>query len=175
VLDIDDEPARALVAAGRRRLGGMLLPRYERQPHVTVAFVGLADEDAWRRVDSDVAVLRELCTGPVTMRATCWGTFPMVPHLVLACEWLVRANHALTDDAPPEHAMDYVSHLTIGHYAGVWPQSEPLARLCDLGTVGAWTCGELHLVRFATADIAGPLEVVGRLDLTTGAWRSTPA
>lgn len=173
VLDVDDEHARQLVAAGRQRLGSLLLPRYERQPHVTVAFVGLADDDGWRRVDADIDALRGLCTGPVTTTATGWDTFPMVPHLVLAGDWLVRANDLLTRDAPPGHAMDYRPHLTLGHYAGVGPQSQPLARLNGLATEGSWTAGELCLVRFATADIAGPLETVGCLDLTTGTWRST--
>lgn len=174
VLDVDDETSRRLVAAGRRRLGDMVLSRYRRQPHVTLTFVGLVDDDVRVRVATDVDALRDVCAGPVTMTATGWGTFPMVPHLVLECDWLVRANRLLTRGAPPDHLMDYVPHLTLGHYAGSWPQSAPLARLGDLAAAGSWTSDALGLVRFSTADIAGPLETVGRLDLTTGAWRSTP-
>lgn len=39
--------ADVLIALGRRRLAGYLLERYERQPHVTVAFCGLLPGDCW--------------------------------------------------------------------------------------------------------------------------------
>ena len=39
--ELDLPEVREMIAAAHRRLGHLLLPRYARQPHVTVAFAGL--------------------------------------------------------------------------------------------------------------------------------------
>ena len=177
VLDLDRRDVHELVSKARGRLGDYLLPRYQRQPHVTLAFGGLLPEGDPRHDDytpehlaEDLDVLRELAEGPVTLRATGWDTFPMVPFLALEHPWLRRAHDALTAHAPESHHMDFRPHVTIGHYRGTWPLSEPLRLLEDLTTDGAWPVEDVRLVRFRAADIAGPLETVGRLELATGRW-----
>ncbi len=177
VLDLDRREVNELVTRARELLGAYLLPRYLRQPHVTVAFGGLLPGRSPRHDDytpehlaKDLRVLRELADGPVTLRATGWDTFPMVPYLALENPWVRRAHDALTAYAPESHHMDFRPHVTLGHYVGTWPLSEPLARLGDLPAVGTWQTDEMRLVRFLASDIAGPLETIGRLELSTGDW-----
>lgn len=174
VLELDHPDVRRMVAAARARLEGYLLRGYLRQPHVTLVFGGLVgegdDEYGQARLEADIRLLRRLAAGPVALRADGWGTFPMVPHLALADDWLPHAHAVLTSDAPPEHAMDYRPHVSVGHYRGRWPLAEPLELLREVPASGEWVVPELSLVRFRTSRIAGPLQVVGRLDLTTGTW-----
>lgn len=178
VVELDEPDLRELVRAGRRRLAAYLHPRYERAPHATLAFCGLAPADAPQEDDftpahlaAQLAALRASADGPITLRAIGWGTFPMVPHLVLECDWLHAARDALADaGAGAGHSMDYVPHVTLGHYRGRWPLAEPVGRLTGLPAPGTWRAGAVSLVRYEAADIAGPLEVVGRIDLTTRRW-----
>lgn len=171
---LDDPDLAALMATARARLRHRLLPRYERQPHVTLYFSGLADDGAGSRLERELRLLRRVIAGPVALEPTGWGSFPMVPYLALSCPWLTAANRVLTADAPSEHRMDYVPHVTIGHYSGSWPLATPLAELdrLPLAGVGGWSVNQLSLVSLATSDIAGPLQVEGTLDLTTGGWLS---
>ncbi|WP_185975588.1 2'-5' RNA ligase family protein [Tessaracoccus rhinocerotis] len=173
-LELDHPDLRRTLAAARAALEGYLLRGYLRQPHVTLAYAGLVgpggDEYGTARLDADLALLRRLAAGPVKLRATGWGSFPMVPYLELADDWLPHAHGVLTHGAPEEHEMAYVPHVTVGHYGGRWPMAEPLGLLREVPAVGDWVVPEISLVRFRTARIAGPLDVVGRLDLATGAW-----
>lgn len=181
VIELDLPDVREILRLGRERLTHLLLPRYERAPHVTVNFCGLAPgavplPDDWtgRDLEQELAVLRGLINGPVTMQASSWGSFPMVPYLGVEAEWLRTAHDALIGLARHGHDMDYQPHLTLGHYRGEWPLSEPVAMLRTLPTVGTWLAEELSLVSFEAHDVAGPLVTLGRLDLTNGRWRPSP-
>lgn len=174
VVMLDSTDITRLVAAARRRLAGFLLPRYLRQPHVTLTYAGLADGDAPARLRQQAHVIADVLDGPLGLDAVGWGTFPMVPHLEVDCPGLVAAHRVLTADAPDEHQMDYLPHVTLGHYAGTWPLAEPLHHLAGLPATGRWEVQHLSLVRLETRDIAGPLEVVGRLRLDSGEWVPVP-
>lgn len=174
VVMLDSPELTRLVAAARSRLADFLLERYLRQPHVTLAYAGLADDDAPERLRRDLRVITGILDRPLSLDAVGWGTFPMVPHLEVDCPELLEAHRALTADAPREHRMDYLPHVTVGHYAGTWPLTEPLDRMADLPATGRWTAHHLSLVRLETHDIAGPLEVVGQLRLDAGQWSPVP-
>ncbi|GAB3820180.1 hypothetical protein GCM10028820_25480 [Tessaracoccus terricola] len=173
-LELDHPDVRRQLASARSRLEGYLLRGYLRQPHVTLTFAGLVGEGEQAygadELESDLRLLRRLAAGPVTLRADGWGSFPMVPHLALSDDWLPHAHAVLTHGAPEEHAMDFRPHVTVGHYRGSWPIDEPLELLREVPSTGEWVVPEVSLVRFRTSRIAGPLQVVGRLDLATGDW-----
>lgn len=163
------------VAAARLRLEGLLLPRYERQPHVTVAFAGLVAEPGLPGYDekhlaTDLTTITPLLDGPVEIQATGWGSFPMVPYLAVESDWLHGARAALDSDAVQLHQMTYVPHVTLGHWSGQWPRESVLERLAGPLPERAWNAPRLSLLRYDTHDIAGPLEQVGSLDLTLGRW-----
>lgn len=172
--ELDQPEVRDLLDQARHRLKPLLLPRYERQPHVTVAFAGLiADEDfSDEHLDADLALLRGLHTGPVTLRATGWDSFPMVPYLRVDADWPHAAREALNRSRPLA-AESYQPHVTVGLYSVVVPVQEAVGLLAELPCGGSWELPELSLLRYETADVVGPLEVVGRLDLTTGDWSPT--
>lgn len=174
-LELDDTELQRTVADARQRLDGLLLPRYERKPHVTVAFAGLVAEPGLPGYDDhhlthDVAHLRPLVSGPVQLQTTGWGSFPMVPYLGVASAWLAVAHAALDQGASRIHGMTYVPHVTLGHWCGAWPRDEVMGRLEGPLPQGPWLVNALSLLRYETHDIAGPLEPVGRLDLTSGQW-----
>ncbi|HMT87522.1 MAG TPA: 2'-5' RNA ligase family protein [Arachnia sp.] len=170
--ELDRPEVRDMLGQARRRLASLLLPRYERQPHVTVAFAGLIADDDFsdERLDADLALLRGLLDGPVILRATGWDSFPMVPYLRVAADWPHVAREALTRSRPLA-AESYQPHVTVGMYDAVVPICEPVRLLDGLPFGGTWELTELSLLRFETADIAGPLEVVGRLSLSDGGFR----
>ena len=174
---LDDADTRLCIDDARRRLGGLVLPRYERQPHVSVAFAGLAEEPGLPgygqdELAADLERIRPLLEGPVEMRAARWGSFPMVPYLGVQADWLHRARAALDRQAVEVHEMPYVPHVTVGHWRGRWSRETVMGRLGQSPPVRSWQVRELSLLRYESVDIAGPLETVGSLDLTNGHWSS---
>lgn len=163
------------VAASRLRLDGLLLPNYRRQPHVTIAFAGLAAEPGLPGYDddqlsADLATIRPLLEGPVEIRPTGWGSFPMVPYLGVEADWLHTARAALDTNAVQLHQMSYLPHITLGHWCGEWPLDAVLRRLEGPLPERTWGVSKLSLLRYETRDIAGPLEEVGSLNLAHGRW-----
>ena len=68
----------------------VLLPRYERRPHVTVAYAGLLPTPGATpaeqfygpdRLARDILTLRRLAVRPFRVQVGGWGSFPMVPYL----------------------------------------------------------------------------------------------
>ncbi len=172
---LEDPNMQRCVAQARSRLDGLLLPRYARQPHVTVAFAGLADEPGLpgytdQDLAADLAAISPLVDGPVKIRATGWGCFPMVPYLGVESDWLHTAHSALEKGRDPAHTMSYVPHVTLGHWSGKWPRTDVLAQLDGPLPRRQWHVSELSLLRYTTHDIAGPLERVGGLNLSCGRW-----
>ena len=169
------DPADRLMRAARRRLGPALLERYERQPHATVSYAGLlggseADGYGPSSLARDLSRLRPLVRGPVAVVAQDWDSFPMVPYLALAADWLHLAHAALP--TPGFHgAMTYRPHLTVGQYARRMPLAEVRRSLAGLPAAGEWVVGQLSLLHYDTEDISGPLTAEGHLDLTSGEFR----
>ncbi|MDO5736159.1 MAG: 2'-5' RNA ligase family protein, partial [Propionibacteriaceae bacterium] len=154
-LELDGPDVREAVAEARARLDGLVLPRYERQPHVTVAFAGLAAQEGLTGYDdeqlqADLTRLRPLVDGAVELRATGWGTFPMVPYLAVESPWLAEAHRVLDDGVGAAHGMPYLPHLTLGHWRGQWRRHEVLERLDAPLPTGRWIVGELSLLRYET-------------------------
>ncbi len=177
---IGDRELEQCIAGARSRLDGLLLPRYLRQPHITVAFAGLAAEPGLPghgddELTEDLARLQPLIHGAVTIRPTLWGTFPMVPYLAVESPWLFQAHAALNRSTDEDHGMSFIPHVTIGHWAGAWRRDTILERLQAPVPTQNWKVSELSLLRYETHDIAGPLQPVGGLDLLTGRWRPCPA
>ncbi|MGD8215811.1 2'-5' RNA ligase family protein [Aestuariimicrobium sp. Y1814] len=171
------DPAGGLTDVARRRLGGLLLPDYRRQPHITVRYAGLMAAPGLAGYDgaalaADLACLRGLADGPVTVVAQGWDTFPMVPYLALGADWLHRAHEALPSPGD-DGSMTYRPHLTVGQYAHRVRLDDVRAQLAGLAWSGQWVVRELALLRYDTDDISGPLALEGRFDLTTGEF--TPA
>lgn len=172
---LNDPELQQCITAARSRLGELLLPRYHRQPHVTVAFAGLAQEPdlpgyADPELAADLHALAPLALGPVEVRATVWESFPMVPYLGVSSDWLGNTHAALNTRVPKEWVTKYVPHVTVGHWAGRWPRQQALRQLYATVPSSAWQVNELSLLRYETRDIAGPLEPVGTFNLSTGAW-----
>lgn len=159
------------LAPAREALDGYLLPRYERQPHVTVTYCGLAGlefDDA--QLGRDVAALQALPREPATITPSRWGSFLPSPTLEVESAVIMEAHRLLAAGRPASLDGDFTPHVTLGFYSGSWRFEEPLAVLRALPLPGPWQVGRLQLLRYDTHDIAGPLTVVGEYDLLRGAY-----
>lgn len=173
---VDDAAVTATVQAARHALGDALLPRYARQPHLTVAYRGLcapephhATEFDAAQLQADVAALQALAQPPFAVQLQGLGSFTTVPYLAVmqgAAE-LARLHDALVPH-PPAPGWHYVPHLTLGHYAQALPLLQVVEQLHAVGIgqpVVPLAVQQLALLRYATEDIAGPLVVEGVWDL----------
>ncbi len=175
LIDVDVPAVRDAVASARGRLDGLLYPRYDRAPHVTVAFSGLAPEPGAAPADvlygddeltADLERLETLATTPFTLRIDGWDTFTTSPHLsVVGLDHLLPLHEALTAQRACG-ADAYVPHVTVGLYNVTVPLAEVEARMAG------WSAPpidvdvtELVLGRYDTADILGPLTPMHRLAL----------
>ena len=173
-LDVDTPAVRGHVAEAAARLDGLLLARYARQPHVTLAYAGLVPEpgatpseppygDARRR--RDVAMLETSGVRPFQLSIGGWGTFPMAPYLDATAVEVARLQTVLA--SPTDHP-----HVTLGLYAVEVEMAEVEARMAGFSPPPmTLTVDEVALMSYATDDIAGPLTTVGTLSLADGAWR----
>ena len=168
----------------RDRLGDALLPRYARQPHITLAYRGLCqggvahaalEYDA-ELLRADVALLQKLKQQPFAVQVVGVNSFTTVPYLSVAGDVraLERLHAALV---PEEPAPDwrYMPHVTIGHYARQRPLREMVVQLEGLGRgLPEIMVTQLALARYASADIAGPLTLEGVFELDTGRYVAAP-
>ena len=176
VVLIDSEAVNATVRAARHALGDALLERYERQPHLTLAYRGLCDvsphaaaEFNSERLQADLTTLQALAQSPFLVQLQGVGSFSTVPYLAVTqgAEVLAQLHEAL-QPWPPAEGWHYLPHVTLGHYARELPLIWAVERLQTVG-VGlpqlSIDVQQLALVRYASHDIAGPLMVEGLWDL----------
>lgn len=182
-----DAPAlAAAVHAGRQALGPALLPRYARQPHLTVAYRGLcAADDAHPAVEygraglrADVARLQALNAAPFALQLQGADSFSTVPYLAVAQgQDRLAQLHTALEPQPPVADWVYVPHVTLGHYARALPLAHAVAQLQAAGVGQApltLSVQQLALVRYATGDIAGPLWLEGWFDLRSQRYTAQP-
>lgn len=183
VVMLDHGEVLDAMAQGRRRLGDALLPRYARQPHITVAYRGLcqrggheAQEFGPQDLQRDVALLQALKPAPFALQLGGAGSFTTVPYLALQGEdaALQRLHAALVPQSPAP-GWSYVPHVTLGHYARQLPLAEVMRQLAETGqSLPRIKISQLTLARYASADIAGPLTVEGVFELGSGRYSPAP-
>lgn len=176
VVGLEDASVKAHVVALRAVVQPWLLPRYERQPHITLGYRGLmagpeghhAAQFAAPQLAQDIAALQVLALQPFTVHLQGADSFATVPYLaVQASAELQQLHQALMGSAryPDWH---YVPHVTLGYYACNTPAAPILHRLHAVAqTLPALVLSvqQLQLVRYQSHDIAGSLTVEGCWDL----------
>lgn len=176
VVGLEDALVKAHVAALRAVVQPWLVPRYERQPHITLGYRGLmagpeghhAAQFAAPQLAQDIAALQALALQPFTVHLQGADSFATVPYLaVQASSELQQLHQALMGSAlyPDWH---YVPHVTLGHYACNTPAAPILQRLHAVAqTLPALVLSvqQLQLVRYQSHDIAGSLTVEGCWDM----------
>ncbi|EED65331.1 2'-5' RNA ligase family protein [Comamonas testosteroni] len=174
----------SVLQQARSRLGDALLPRHARQPHITLAYRGLCrggDEHAAREYDrlalrADVAMLQSLRLRPFAVQVAGAGSFTTVPYLGIGQgQECLQQLHAALVPAEPAPGWRYVPHVTLGHYARRLPLREAVDKLLALiRDLPVFEVRQLALVRYAAADIAGPLTLEGVFELDTGRYVAAP-
>ncbi|WP_455555137.1 2'-5' RNA ligase family protein [Comamonas sp.] len=185
VVRVDVPAMQTLVHAARLHLAAALLPRYERQAHVTVAYRGLmagtqahaAAEFGSAELQRDIALLQNASVPPLAVQVQGAGSFTTVPYLaVQAGQPLLQLHEALSTQASYP-GWTYVPHVTLGHYARQMSMEQVLAQLqACLGDDVLWrtVADAVWLARYRTHDIAGALSWEGRFDLRTRTYHAAP-
>lgn len=173
------------VAQARACIAPWLLSRYERQPHVTLAYRGLmAGSQMCPNVEFDAAQLRADVQALQSIRLSAFelqlqgvGSFSTVPYLAVHPHAALHTVHAVLAAHTPYPGWSYVPHVTVGHYACEVPLADVLPRLqdglsqqplCTVPVRGLW------LARYRTDDIAGVLSWEGYFDLYTQSYHAQP-
>lgn len=188
VVRVDGTKVQALMDPLRTAIQPWLLPRYERQPHVTVAYRGLMVDAhplhacptavfGTAQLGADIAALQAAGLVPFSLMLQGAGSFSTVPYLaVMASAPLQQAHDAvLASELYP--GWSYVPHLTLGHYACQVPMEVVLQQLqaCAAKTAALpVSVDALWLARYRTNDIAGALHFEGRFDLRTQIYHTEP-
>lgn len=177
-IDVDGAQMREAVQTVRNRWADVLLTRYERQPHVTLAYRGLIPHEGCRprdmlftatQLERDVEALRSASVGGFTLRSGQWATFPMVPYLMVGVAPELAVLHEALGGGD-----DYVPHVTAGQYSVSVPIAEVAARAAGWAPPSVEVeVASVALMTYETHDVSGPLTVVGRFDLESRQWLPT--
>lgn len=176
---------QALVQVARSALWPWLLPRYARQPHITLAYRGLMPRDAadtqaefgLPQLLADVQALQAAQLPPFAWLLQGVGSFSTVPYLALSHSPALHIAHEALMARMPYPGWHYVPHITLGHYGRRLPLAEALQALQSSvpgGPLHAAQADALWLARYRSSDIAGPLYFEGRFDLATQQYVAEP-
>lgn len=176
---------QALVQVARSALRSWLLPRYARQPHITLAYRGLMPRDAadtqaefgLPQLLADVQALQAAQLPPFAWQLQGVGSFSTVPYLALSHSPALHIAHEALMARMPYPGWHYVPHITLGHYGRRLPLAEALQALQSSvpgGPLYAAQADALWLARYRSSDIAGPLYFEGRFDLATQQYVAEP-
>ena len=176
---------QALVQVARSALRPWLLPRYARQPHITLAYRGLMPRDAadtqaefgLPQLRADVQALQAAQLPPFAWQLQGVGSFSTVPYLALSHSPALHIAHEALMARMPYPGWHYVPHITLGHYGRRLPLAEALQALQSSvpdGPLHAAQADALWLARYRSSDIAGPLYFEGRFDLATQQYVAEP-
>lgn len=180
-----DLPAvEAALQQARAALAPWMLPRYARQPHVTLAYRGLmAGDQAHARsefgaaqLQRDVQALQAAALAPFALQLQGWGSFTTVPYLAVTPQPVLQQTHAVLMAQTPYPDWQYVPHVTLGHYACALPVPTVLETLeAKVGPLAVMLpVTALWLARYRTHDIAGTLSFEGCFDLHTQRYQAAP-
>ena len=169
----------------RSALRSWLLPRYARQPHITLAYRGLMPRDAadtqaefgLPQLLADVQALQAAQLPPFAWQLQGVGSFSTVPYLALSHSPALHIAHEALMARTPYPGWHYVPHITLGHYGRRLPLAEALQALQSSvpdGPLHAAQADALWLARYRSSDIAGPLYFEGRFDLATQQYVAEP-
>lgn len=176
---------QALVQVARSALRPWLLPRYARQPHITLAYRGLMPRDAadtqaefgLPQLLADVQALQAAQLPPFAWQLQGVGSFSTVPYLALSHSPALHIAHEALMARMPYPGWHYVPHITLGHYGRRLPLADALQALQSSvpdGPLHAAQADALWLARYRSSDIAGPLYFEGRFDLATQQYVAEP-
>jgi 2'-5' RNA ligase len=184
VVMLEDAALAGRMAQARQALGDWLLPRYARQPHISVAFRGLMGAAHHPRtqmhatqLQRDIACLQQLKVPPWHVTVAGVDSFSTVPYLAVPADAHLAQLHAALEHPAPGAPRPYVPHVTLGHYAVRRPFNAAvgaLERALHGSPALMLPVTQLSLVRYRSADIAGPLAVEGVFDLAQQRYVPSP-
>ena len=188
VVRVDGMQVQALLDQLRAAIQPWLLPRYERQPHITVAYRGLMVDAqplhacpqatfGTTQLGADIAAFQAAELAPFSLMLQGVGSFSTVPYLAVSANARLQQAHDAVAASEPFPSWRYVPHLTLGHYACQMPMHRVLQPLqaCVAEALGLPVpVDALWLARYRTSDIAGALHFEGRFDLRTQTYHAEP-
>lgn len=176
---LDDPAIDARLDQLRAALQPLLLPGYQRQPHITLQLCGFAvdlphepGDFGPQQMQDHADALARLRLPPFELHIG--GAFSFASAACLAVQdpssSLPRLRAALSQAAASDDATPYVPHVTAGLYCGAWPVHEILQRLHALQSLPeiAVPVTQLDWMHYDTAVVGGPLRTLQRFSLRAG-------
>jgi 2'-5' RNA ligase len=174
-LDVDNFAVRERVGRAADRLEGLLLDDYRRAPHITLGICGFpaaqasgGDSFTPSHLAGQIAAIDQWAPSALTLHLCGAGSFQSAPFLYVADPHgqLETLRAGLVGPSEALRRPDFVPHVTLGLYAGAWPSAE-VARRLGSGEVEPLPLEVRHvsLMRYAAADIGGPLETLADYSL----------
>ncbi|MBS1228184.1 MAG: hypothetical protein H6R17_1461 [Proteobacteria bacterium] len=166
----------AASARMRRHLADYLLPRYDRQPHITLRICGfpgpdqgLGDDYTPATFGAQIEFLERALLRPFSIAVGGPATFPSAAYFSVRDDegGIARIQQALVGDGPGEKDFPYVPHVTFGLYRGRFRVAEVLQRMrsCPDPISAQFTISELVLMTYQASVITGPLTACCAFDL----------
>jgi len=160
----------------RRHLANYLLPRYDRQPHITLRICGFLGPDKGLGDDytpvtfgAQIEFLERALLRPFSITIGSPGTFPSAAYFSVRDDkgGIARIRQALVGDGPGEKDFPYVPHVTFGLYRGRFRIAEVLQRMysCPDPISAQFKINELVLMTYQASVITGPLTACCEFDL----------
>lgn len=185
LLRVDVPLLCAAVEHARAAIAPWLLPRYARQPHVTLAYRGLMAgqqphahaEFGLQQLQRDVQALQSAYIPAFDVEIAGFGSFSTVPYIAVASSAALQRCHDVLMALAPYPDWHYVPHVTLGHYARQLPIPTVLHQLQQHAAgqqIAPVPVSALWLARYQTEDIAGRLFFEGRFDLHTQRYHAAP-
>jgi 2'-5' RNA ligase len=175
VLDVDLAPVRQRIEAARQHLEGILLPGYQRQPHLTLDLCGFPadyptdDEEfslAW--LAEQYAALRRLVLPPFELQIEGLDSFDSAPYLSVRDQGEIAAiRAALAVNGQNRLDFDFVPHVTVGLYGRQVPAVTVNRHLANFvaGPPIRVEINAICLMAYEPADIGGRLQWLGEYRL----------
>ncbi|MEM1145558.1 MAG: 2'-5' RNA ligase family protein [Pseudomonadota bacterium] len=147
-----------------------LLDGYQRFPHITLATVGLMDEQRWTIVDQQIAQINASNVCPVNAGFGCLDSFDHSPMISVldnegGLEAIRRVLHAVSRGDDPDA---FTPHLTLGYYSRV-VLIDSVLRPLQARCVEGCTLKQLLFCTFDTRSIKGPISVKRTVKLASEA------
>ncbi len=138
MIDLEHDKVLRKTEAARKHLSGLLLAPYDRQPHITLFVCGFLadrrrfdDDYAAHQLDAHCRMLQDCGIAPFTVEIGGLNSFASAPFLeVRDREGGIERLRALFSSTGPEIERDeFVPHVTVGLYSGVFDSRVMLERI----------------------------------------------
>lgn len=180
-IEVSSDPIMARIERQQRRLNGLILPSYQRQPHVTLAVCGFwqssplvspSNDDFFEDdLQRQLSLIADFPWPSFELRVLGTNSFASAPFLEVIDSSLENKLQRLRDCLSPQNddfrSIGYCPHITLGLFHRALAISELHFLLSDPSDREPipLSVSALSLMSYDSRDLAGALQLERRIDL----------